>query len=561
LALARLSLKASNRRVSSAARWSSPSVFSGPSSPSNASPQALLQTGFQLLQQGRMQEAWNAFQTLVRLDPNSALGHHMVGLIALRTGQLDLGVQSLRRSIALDPSDPSAYGNLANGLRDLGRTDEALQAYGKALAVAPTFLDALNNRANLLVKIGRHADALADYDRAIAQNARVPSLHNQRANALRLLERHDDALQACAAALALDPAHAEALLNRATVLGELGRHRDAVADYEACLALNPDQAEAQFYGATAYLALGDYARGWPRYEARKRLKGAWRVVSALDDAAPAWFGETSLEGKTLLLHAEQGLGDTLQFARYANLAKAQGATVILQVDAPLVSLISTLKGADRVIAKDGARPPFDLHASIMSLPGAFRTTLDTVPAATPYLSADTAKVAAWAQRLGPKTRPRVGLVWAGGLKPDRPDLVRRNIPLRLLEPLAQADVDFVSLQKGEGTEGELAALLAQGWTGPAMIEAAADLHDFSDTAALVQALDLVITVDTSTAHLAGALGKPVWILNRYDNCWRWMTDRADTPWYPTARLFRQRTFGDWTPVVGEVVEALRVFAG
>ena len=536
-------------------------MSSGPSTPapSNASLQALLQTGFQLLQQGRMQEAWNAFQALVRLDPQSALGHHMVGLIALRTGQLDLGVQSLRRSIALDPSDPSAYGNLANGLRDLGRTDEALEAYGQALALAPTFLDALNNRANLLVKIGRHAEALADYDRAIAQNARIPALHNQRANALRLLERHAEALQACAAALALDPAHVEALLNRAAVLNELGRHREAASDYEACLALNPDRAEAEFYGGTTYLALGDYERGWARYEARKRLKGAWRIASDLDDTAPAWFGETKLEGKTLLLHAEQGLGDTLQFARYANLAKAQGAAVILQVDAPLVSLISTLKGADRVIAKEDARPPFDLHASIMSLPGAFRTTLDTVPAVTPYLSADPAKVAAWEERLGPKTRPRVGLVWAGGLKPDRPDLVRRNIPLRLLEPLASADVDFVSLQKGEGIEGELAGLLAEGWTGPTMVEAAADLHDFSDTAALVQALDLVITVDTSTAHLAGALGKPVWILNRYDACWRWMAGRADSPWYPTARLFRQHAFGDWAPVVREVAQALRTF--
>ena len=534
-------------------------MFFDPSPPPafGESPQALLQNGFHLLQQGRVQEAWNAFQSVVRLDPDSALGHHMVGLIALRAGQVELGVESLRRSIALDPSDPSAYGNLANGLRDLGRHDEALLAYDKALALAPTFLDALNNRANLFIKIGRHGDALADYDRALAQNARIPFMHNQRANALRLLGRHGEALDACAAALALDPAHGDAHLNRATVLGELGRYEEAVADYEACLALNPDRPEAQFYSGTALLALGDYERGWARYEARTRLKGQWRVVSDLDAAAPAWFGETPLQGKTILLHAEQGLGDTIQFSRYADLAKAQGATVILQVDAPLVSLVSTLKGADRVIAKDDPRPDFDLHASIMSLPGAFRTTLATVPAQTPYLRADPAKVAAWSQRLGPRTRPRVGLVWAGGIKPDRPDLVRRNMPLRLLAPLADAEVDFVSLQKGEAAEAELARLVAAGWNGPAMFEAAGDLRDFSDTAALVETLDLLITVDTSTAHLAGALGKPVWILNRYDNCWRWMRERADSPWYPTARLFRQSAFGDWAPVVRDVAEALK----
>jgi Tfp pilus assembly protein PilF len=529
---------------------------------SSPSPQALLQTGFQCLQQGRVEEAWNAFQALLRLDPNSAVGHHMVGLIALRTGRLEMGVESLRRSIALDPADPSAYSNLGNGLRDLGRDDEALKAYDTALALAPSFLDALNNRAVLLTRLGRFEEALADYDRALAQDGRIASLHNNRANVLRILGRHAEALDSCGAALRLDPAYGDAHLNRATVLHELGRPEEALADYEACLALNPGRPEALFYSGTAYLALGDYERGWERYEARRRLRGM-RSGPDVDFVQPVWGGETPLKGKTILLHSEQGLGDTLQFCRYADLVKAKGATVILQVETTLVSLLSTLKGADHVVAKGADLPDFDLHASIMSLPYAFRTSLQTVPAEVPYLHAEPDKVAAWARRLGPRTRPRVGLVWAGGFQADRRDLQnvyrRRDASLGMLAPLAQAEVGFISLQKGEPAEGELADLVAAGWDGPAMLNPAADLHDFSDTAALIENLDLVITVDTAVAHLAGALGKPVWILDRFDSCWRWMRERTDSPWYPTARLFRQKTFGDWTPVVRDVAEALRMF--
>jgi tetratricopeptide (TPR) repeat protein len=523
------------------------------------SPQALLQTGVQMLQQGRVQEAWNTFHEVLRRDPTSAPGHHMVGLLALQTGQLEAGVRSLQRSIALDPTDPAAYSNLANGLRDLGRTDEALQAYGEALAMAPSFLNALNNRAILFGRLGRFDEALADCDRALAQDGRLAFLHNQRAVALRNLGRHAEALDSCAAALRLDPRYADAHLNRGNVLAELGRDAEAIADYEACLALNPARLEALYYSGVARLALGDYERGWERYEARLRLRGRHRVASDLEFTQPAWRGETSLQGRTILLHSEQGLGDTLQFCRYADLAKAAGASVILQVDAPLVRLLSTLRGVDGVLAKGASLPRFDAHAPVMSLPLAFGTTLQTIPAEIPYLRAEPEKIAVWARRLGPRTRPRVGLVWSGGVVAGRAEFERRNMPLRMLAPLAAADVDFVSLQKGEAAERELAQAVAAGWNGPAMVDPAADLHDFSDTAALIETLDLVITVDTSTAHLAGALGKPVWILNRFDSCWRWLRQRTDSPWYPTARLFRQRTFGDWSGVAHDVAEALQIF--
>ncbi|HEY4029906.1 MAG TPA: tetratricopeptide repeat protein [Caulobacteraceae bacterium] len=704
----------------------------------SASVQGLLQTGFQFLQQGRVEEAWNAFHEALRLDPNQALAHHMVGLIAMQSGQLEMGVESMRRSIALNPNDPVAYGNFANGLRDLGRTEEALGAYARALAMAPKFLDALNNRAILFGRLGRYEEALRDYDQALAIEPRGALLHNNRAealralgrfdealvaldqavahdprnadalynranlqaalgrlepacrdyqaalalrpdyvealvnlgnllvdldrqtealdcydralalqgglgaalsnrsnalrrldrpaealdsseralavdpgdpsahtnrgaalldlgegeeavasfdaaiasrpdlapafsnraNALRTLGRHAEALESCERAIRLDPAYADPLHNRATILAELCRHAEAVADYEASLKLQPDLADADVGAAASYLALGDFDRGWKHYEARYRMNGSNRFVSDRGFAQPYWRGAEPIAGRTLLLHSEQGLGDTLQFCRYAALAKAAGARVILEVEPPLVRVLSSLKGADLVLEKGAALPDFDLHASLMSLPLAFGTTLATVPAEIPYLHAEPAKAAAWAERLGERKageggRPRVGLVWSGGFRPERPQLWnlnrRRNIPLELMAPLAAADVDIYSLQKGEPAESEFRDLVAKAWDGPAIIDLTAGLRDFSDTAALIQNLDLVIAVDTSTAHLAGALGKPVWLLNRFDSCWRWMTERDDSPWYPTLRLFRQESFGDWGPVVQAVVRELRDF--
>jgi len=230
--------------------------------------------------------------------------------------------------------------------------------------------------------------------------------------------------------------------------------------------------------------------------------------------------------------------------------------VILEVPEPLVGLLGSLDGVAQLVPYGDLLPPFDLHCPLMSLPLAFRTTLSTIPACVPYLAADRRKVLEWSQRLGERRRLRVGLVWSGGFRPQQPELWpvnrRRNIPLAKLAPLAHTDAQFFSLQKGDAAEAELAGLIAQGWNGPQLTDHSSLLTDFSDTAALVEQLDLVIAVDTSTAHLAGALGKPVWILNRFDSCWRWLLDRTDSPWYPTVRLYRQDRPGDWDSVVQRV---------
>jgi len=226
-------------------------------------------------------------------------------------------------------------------------------------------------------------------------------------------------------------------------------------------------------------------------------------------------------------------------------------------------LLGSLRGVDQAIVQGQPLPPFDLHCPVMSLPFAFKTTLETIPAESPYLHADPAKVAEWRERLGPKTRPQVGIAWSSGVRPDQPELKaingRRNMPLHMLKALAGLDVDFVSLQKGEPAESEFAALDQSAWGGPKIRNVAPLLTDFSETAALMSALDLVISVDTSIPHLAGALGRPVWVMNRFDPCWRWLQNRADSPWYPTARLFRQPSFGDWDSVLAEVSKALADF--
>jgi hypothetical protein len=257
-----------------------------------------------------------------------------------------------------------------------------------------------------------------------------------------------------------------------------------------------------------------------------------------------------------LLHSEQGLGDTLQFCRYVKLVASLGARVILEVPPSLVKLLATLDGTSEVVARGGVLPQFDCQCSLLSLPLALKTTLDRLPAQVPYLRCEAARSRYWETKLGERTRLRVGVVWSGGLRQNQPELRgvngRRNVPLTKLVALRHPQIEFYTLQKGEPAESELADAIARNWDGPDLRDFTGGLHDFADTAALIEQLDLVISVDTSTAHLAAALGKPVWLLNRFDTCWRWMTDRCDSPWYPTLRLYRQGRPGDWDGVIKEV---------
>jgi Tfp pilus assembly protein PilF len=485
-----------------------------------------LQSGVEDLQGGRLNEAWQAFSAVIAVEPANALAWQLRGLLLLQAGEAAEGVDNLRQSIALDPNDAAAHANLAAGLRDLGAYAEALEACDRALALDPGLMDAELTRANVFLDQGRPAEALAAYD----------------------------------AILAREPGHIRALSNRGGALTALNRHAEGAQSYERAAALAPDIPEIRVNAGFARLATGDYARGFGLFEARWQSAVLTGYLQSRAFGRPFWRGDEPLAGKTLLLHSEQGFGDILQFCRYAPLAAERGARVIVEVDAPLAALMQTLPGVAQVVTQGEALPAFDLHCPMMSLPYAFRTTLDTLPGETPYLFADPAKTAVWRERLGASDRPRVGLVWSSGFRPDQPELRaingRRNLPLSALSALKGANVDFVSLQKGQPAEGEFDALDQAAWGGPPILNVAGALTDFSRTAALIDTLDLVVTVDTSVAHLTGALGKPVWVMNRSDPCWRWLAPRTDSPWYPTARLFRQPEPGDWESVLVEVRAAL-----
>lgn len=558
-----------------------------------------LQRASKLRRQGQLAQARAVYERILDTDPGQGEALHQLGIIVGRTGdfakaaeligraididptnaaacsdrgvalkalrQWDAALASYDRAIALQPSHAEAHNNRGNVLRELGRWEAALASYDRAIALAPRYPEAHNNRGVLLNDLHQWAAALASYDQAIAERPDYANAHCNRGVALERIGRLDEALASYNQAIRLDGNFVQALANRGNVQRDLRQLDAALASCERAIALRPDHAEAHQNKAIALLLLGDLQNGWREYEWRWKNERSPLMQDKRSYPQPRWLGRPSLSGRTILLQSEQGLGDTLQFSRYATMAAHLGARVVLEAPQPLVSLLRNLEGSPQVVARGAALPPFDCWAPLMSLPLAFDTTLANVPAAVPYLRSGAEKSSHWKKKLGEKTRPRIGLVWSGGFRPGQPELWsldrRRNIPLASLAALKRADVEFYSLQKGQPAEAELEELVAANWDGPSLQDFTHELHDFEDTAALIQELDLIISVDTSTAHLAGALGKPVWILNRFDSCWRWLLDRADSPWYPTARLYRQESAGHWDGVVQRVREDLaRLFS-
>jgi tetratricopeptide (TPR) repeat protein len=434
-------------------------------------------------------------------------------------------------------------------LNALKRHEEAIASCDRAIALRPDYPEAHNNRGNALNALARHAAAVASYDKAIAFAPKYAEAYNNRGNALYHLGRAEDAAASYELAIAIRPDYAEAYNNRGNALTSLHRCEPALASYDQAIALKSDYADAFFNKSVLLLLMGRMAEGWSLYEWRKKKTNP---IAARD--TPLWLGDADIAGKTILLAEEQGLGDTIQFCRYAPLVAQRGARVILKVPPQLARLAAGLAGVAQVVETGHPLPAFDFHCPLMSLPLAFRTELATIPAAIPYLKADPVQSKIWKDRLGAKTKLRVGLVWSGGIRPNQPVSVnqRRNIPLARFAVLTNPDVTFYSLQKGQPGESELAELRASEWNGPEILDFTAAIGNFADTAAFIDNLDLVISVDTAAAHLAGALGKPVWILNRFDTEWRWLLERTDSPWYPTARLFRQEKPGDWDSVLRHV---------
>ena len=580
--------------------------------PTKTTPAALYEAGLRHFRAGRQLDAQTCCQKALALDPEHADTMHLVGLLSLRAGDHDHAVEWISRAIRQAPKTDYLT-NLGTALLNQGRREEALATFDKAVQLAPDNADLWRNLGNTLADVGRGAEAILSLQHALKlnpehwdaahkvglllyQSGRIEealvyfNLHEamppdqvqtlqMRALAMYIQGRFEESLRDIKRAHALDPTNAEICNHLGAVLRRLGREEEALAWFDLALGLRPDflvayrnkafalthlhrfteafsvydeikaidpgDAKADFDASLVHLLLGNFDAGWAGREARSKVPDL--QIAHFAFSQPRWLGKDSLHGKTILIHTDEGLGDSIQFARYVPMVAALGARVILVVEDAVVPLMSGLSGVSQCLAKSTNRlPAFDFYCPMCSLPLAFATRLETIPAATPYLPVPaTSRLQAYENRLGPRDALRVGLVWSGN--PKHGNDYNRSIPLRMLTPLLDDGATFVSLQKdprpGDKTILEQSDIL----------DLTHHLTDFAETAALVSSLDLVITVDTSVAHLAGALGRPTWILLPYTPDWRWLLDRDDSPWYPTVRLFRQ----DETRDYGDVVARMR----
>jgi tetratricopeptide (TPR) repeat protein len=509
----------------------------------------------------RIQESLLSYEQAVRLKPQYALAHHARGIVLAQLGRLAEALQSFDRAIQIAPEHSEAHFNRAAVLSDLERMQEAVASYDRAIELRPDYAEAFSSRAAALVDLDRLSDALGSCNRAIELRPDHAQAHCNRGTVLRQLQRLDEALTSFDAAIRIQPSLSEAHTGRGNVLLDLGRLDDALASYDRAIQLDPDYAEALANKSTLCLLIGEMSEGWRLYEWRWKVMPAERVRNF---PQPLWLGQEPIAGKTILIYWEQGLGDMIQFSRYIPLLERLGATVVFEVPRSLVSLMATLKCKCVVVEAGRQLPQFDLQCPLMSLPLAFQTNQETIPDQVPYLCCDEEKSNYWKRRLGQGKRLRVGLVWSTGHDERKKNIAeqkRRDIPLSQLESLNIEGVDFYSLQIGDAAVSQLKSLESAGWNGPRIADYTDEIKDFSDTAALTDNLDLVISVCTSVAHLAGAMGKRTWVLLQHRADWRWLPEGSRSPWYRTVTLFRQASVNDWTNVVTEVRQRLVELAG
>ena len=567
---------------------------------------------FRLQQEGRLVEAETLYRAVLDVAPDHPGSHHLLGLVEHQLGRHDAALESIKRAIALSDSEPNYHNNLGTVYRTIGKLDEAIacyrhavglrpdfaaafnnlgvallqkgefaqaqraleraleakpdyagawfnlgnamaardehakavEHYRHALAIDPNYIDALNNLGGALNELGNGVEAALCYQRVLALQPANAAAHNNFGRVLAQRDELDAAIGHFREAIALQPHAIDAHINLGNVLLEQGDAPGAHQSYERALALDPTHESAHWNDGLALLVQGDLAEGFRRWR--------WNVAAAKRFDVPEWRGE-ELNGATILIHAEQGFGDAIHFARYIPLVAARGGRVIFEAPVELHHCFANIEGVDEIVAFGDRLPDFAWQCPLLSLPLAFETTLRNLPGNVPYLSADPETVEDWRHRMaGPELK--VGLVWAG--RPEHKRDRHRSIALAELAPLAAIpNVAFYALQKGAAvSEAEHAP------EGMRLEILSPLLGDFADTAAAIMALDLVITVDTSVAHLAGALGKPVWILHAYAPDWRWLEKRSDSPWYPTAELFRQDASRRWAPVVADVTTELRALA-
>jgi tetratricopeptide (TPR) repeat protein len=501
-------------------------------------------------QRGQHNAAIAIIRRAIQLDPTSSAAHCNLGNVLKDQSQLDEAVVSYRSAIALDPGHAESHNNLGNALNEMGQLDAAIAEYRQAIAIRPAYAKALNNLGAALHSLGQPEEAVAACQCAIAVQPDYFEAHCNLGAALFSAARVEDAIEQYRVALALRPDSPKALSNCGAALCSQGQVDEGIAVYRRAISLQPDFAEAHHNLALALLLSGQFAEGWREYEWRWRWKGFTSPRRPFTQ--PAWDG-SPLAGRTILVHAEQGFGDTIQFARYLPLLTARGERVIFECPPELTRLMQRVVGLDpssvtsRTALDNSALPAFSVHAPLLSLPLLLGLPEPQAVPPPPYIHLEKTVLEAWRQPVGIGSRLKVGLAWA--CAPEKPSDRKRSIPLRSFAPLLQSGADIYSLQPGEASK--------QNWPDSGLIDLTGHIADFFDTAGLISHLDLIICVDTAVAHVAGALGKPTWLMVPYAPDWRWQLDREDSPWYPRLKIFRQTRRGEWDDVVRPIAEALR----
>ncbi len=512
--------------------------------------------------QGRLTEAVASFQHAVQLRPDFPDAYSALGAVFLQSVQSGLGSSNTpsvqaANAATVEPTRAGAARAFERGmaLQQVSRLEEATACFEDAVGADPEHADAWNCLAACHHAHMRYAEAIACYQRALACRPDYAIVYNNLAQAYLAVNRPEDVAAACREATRLKPDFADAYKHLGVALKLLGRPEEADVYFEKARRLRPACMEPAFDLAETLLRLGEYELGWREYEGRWRVP-AFAAMRPDECPQPEWDG-SPLEGRTILLRAEQGLGDTLQFVRFASLARERGARVLVEVPPVLVGVVQSCPGIDQVIGKTPLIPATDVYAFLLSLPGLLSITLSNLPASVPYLSADPTLTAHWREQLRGFPGYKVGIVWQG--RQDNPQDPKRSVSLAQFAPLAAIPgIHLFSLQVGLGT-AQLAGLAGQ--LGVTDLGSRFNPTSFDDAAAVIENLDLVITVDTSLAHLAGALGRAVWVALGMRSDWRWLLDREDSPWYPTMRLFRQRQPGDWEEVFGRIHDALKEHLG
>ena len=498
--------------------------------------------------QKKYDQAVEYMKRAIRIDPRNAEVYSNLGFILQENGQIDEAIEYLKKAVEFNPHLIDAHYNLANAFKKAKHLDEAIYHYRKTIESDPNFSDAYINLGNTLQENKQFDEAIACYHKLLQLNPSHPDAYNNLGITFQEKGQFDEAIASYKKSLQINPAHADVYNNLGFALYEKGQIPEAITHYQKALQLDPSYATAHWNLSLALLLSGDFKEGWREYEWR------WgtRYLSSFrrDFPQPIWNG-SDISGQTMLLHAEQGFGDAIQFIRYAPLVAQRGVKLIVECRQPLVSLIQQVEGIKEVIRHGESLPEFDVHCPLLSLPMLFDTTLETIPAKIPYINADSLLVTNWQKRIrNDNSKYKIGLAWAGN--PEYKQNRYRNCPLQLFAPLAELDnVTFYSLQKGEESKET-----KNPPNSMRILDYSEELHNFMDTAALIANMDLVICVDTAVAHLTGALGKPVWVLIPFTPDWRWLLSREDNPWYPTARLFRQSSIGDWKTVIEKISQAL-----